>query len=89
MGVMYRQNGQPQKALESFDKAIALVPNHTVARFNKGVVLLHDLNDKEGAIKVWEDLVAIDPLVKAPNGMLVSDILNQVKASPPPGEAKQ
>ncbi len=89
MGVMYKQNGQPQKALESFDKAIKLNPKHEQARFNKGIVLMYDLKDKEGAIKVWEELVEIDPSAKAPNNMLVSDIIAQVKGSPAEQEKKQ
>ncbi len=42
VGVMYRRNDQPQKAIEYFDKAIALDNTFETARFNKGIVLLHD-----------------------------------------------
>jgi len=89
MGVMYRQNGQPQKAIEAFDKAIELNPKHEQARFNKGVVLLYDLNDKENALKVWQELVEIDPAAKTPNNILVSDIIDQVKNSPEGQKKKQ
>lgn len=84
LGVMYRSNSEPKKAIESFDKALALDPKHETARFNKGVVLLYDLKDKEGAIKSWEELVAINPLAAGPNGQSVKEILAEVK-----GQAKK
>ncbi len=79
LGVMYRNNNEPQKAIESFDKAIAVDPKHETARFNKGVVLLNDLKDKEGAIKSWEELVALNPLAAGPSGQPVKEILAEVK----------
>lgn len=79
LGVMYRSNNEPKKAIESFDKALAVDPKHETARFNKGVMLLYDLKDKEGAIKSWEELVAINPLAAGPNGQPVKEILAEVK----------
>ena len=79
MGVMYRQSGQPQKALEAFNKAIEADPKHEVSRFNKGVVLMQDLNDAEGALKAWEELVKIDPSATTPNGQPLKDIVERFK----------
>ena len=84
LGVMYRSNNEPKKAIESFDKAIAVNPRHETARFNKGVVLLYDLKDKEGAIKNWEELVAINPMAAGPNGQQVAAMLAELK-----GQAKK
>lgn len=84
LGVMYRAGNEPKKAIESFDKAIMVNPRHETARFNKGVVLLNDLKDKEGAIKSWEELVAINPLAAGPSGQTVKEILAEVK-----GQAKK
>ena len=80
LGVMYRRNGEPDKAIESFDKAISIAANHETARFNKGVVLLYDLKDKAGAIKAWEELVALNPLAAAPNSKMVTELLAELKA---------
>ena len=47
--------------------------------FNKGVVLMHDLNDKPGALASWEALVKVNPNAKAPNGQLVSNLIAGLK----------
>ena len=78
LGVMYRRNGQPEKALAVFDQAMSIAPNHEQSRFNKGVVLRYDLNDREGAIKAWEELLKINPNALAPNGMPVSEAIKEL-----------
>ena len=78
LGVMYRRNGQPEKALEKFDRAIAVAPNHEQSRFNKGIVLRYDMNDREGAVKVWEDLIRINPSATAPNGQPLSEAIKSL-----------
>ena len=78
LGVMYRRNGQPQKALEAFDKAIAVDPRHEQSRFNKGIVLRYDMNDREGAVKAWEEVIRINPSATAPNGQLVSEAIKSL-----------
>lgn len=80
MGVMYRRSGKPKEAVMAFDEAIKVNPQHEISRFNKGVVLLHDLNDREEALKAWEALVAVSPDVKAPSGKPVRELLEQFKA---------
>lgn len=79
LGVMYRRNNQPEKAIEAFDKAIAIDPSFETARFNKGIVLLHDLNDVEGGIKAWEEIVAQNPLAMAPNGESIDALIQRMK----------
>ena len=78
LGVMYRRNGQPGKALEAFNEAIAIAPSHEQSRFNKGIVLLNDMNDREGAIKAWEDLLRINPSALAPNGQPMSEAIKNL-----------
>lgn len=80
LGVMYRRSKQPNKAIESFDKAIAIEPSHPTARFNKGVVLIFDMNDREGGLAVWQELVDINPAATAPDGSLVSEIIVKMRA---------
>jgi cytochrome c-type biogenesis protein CcmH/NrfG len=90
LGVMYRRVGEHRKAIEVFDKAKALNPRHEVSRFNKGIVLLHDLNDQNAALEAWEDLLRINPLATTPNGQsldaMVRAIRQQNSAAAPGGK---
>jgi tetratricopeptide (TPR) repeat protein len=56
LGIMYRLSGHPVKAIEAFDRAMVIDPKHENSRFNKGVVLLNDLEDEVSASREWEDL---------------------------------
>ena len=80
LGVMYRRNGDPEKAVETFDKAIAADPKHEQSRFNKGIVLLHDLNKKEEAIKAWKGLTDINPMAMAGNGLSVDELIRKFQS---------
>jgi cytochrome c-type biogenesis protein CcmH/NrfG len=79
MGVMHRRNGNPQEAINAFDKAIEVDPKHEVSRMNKGIVLLHDLKDSDGAIKAWEGLLEVNPVAMAPTGRSVDEMVQQMK----------
>jgi len=79
LGIMYRRNGQPEKAVEKFDKAIIINPQHESARFNKGIVLMHDLGDRDGAIQAWEELLEINPVAMASNGQSVDQLVTHYK----------
>ena len=83
LGVMYRRDGQPQKAIEAFDKAMTLDPLHEASRFNKGIVLMHDLNDQKGALAAWEALLAINPNAMTQDGQTLRDMIGRVKRGDP------
>ncbi len=80
MGVMYRQLGQPEKAIAAFERAVKVDSRHEIARYNKGIVLLHDLNDAQGAIRAWEDLVRINPAYRMPTGQTVKEMVEAFKS---------
>lgn len=61
MGTMYRALGQPKKAVELYREAQRIDPNHFHSLYNEGVVLLHDLNDLEGAARAWEGFLKVVP----------------------------
>ena len=79
MGVMYRRSGDPQEAIKSFNKAMEVDPKHEISRMNKGIVLLHDLNDMDGAIRAWEELLKINPVAMAPTGRSIDEMVQQMK----------
>ena len=65
LGVCYKETGKPQKALELFDKAADLHPDHWQSRYNAAVVRLFDLNDATGAGSEVEKLKKLQG--KVPN----------------------
>ncbi len=79
LGVMYRRDKQPEKAVEVFDKAMTVEPHHEVSRFNKGIVLMHDLKDYEGAIREWNELVKLNPMAMTPGGQTVKEMVERIK----------
>jgi cytochrome c-type biogenesis protein CcmH/NrfG len=79
LGVMYRNTGQKEKAIESFDKARQLDPQHEPSRLNKGIVQLFDLNDPQGAIASWEELLRLNPEAKMTDGSSVRQFIDGVQ----------
>ncbi len=79
LGVMYRRNKQPFEAIKAFERATSLNPTHEQARFNTGIVLMYDLNDKTGAKKAWEELLTINPVAMAPNGQTVREMIDSLE----------
>lgn len=79
LGVMYRRNKQFADAINAFERATSLSPTHEQSRFNKGVVLLYDLNDKAGAKKAWEELLTINPIAMTPNGQTLKELLATIE----------
>jgi cytochrome c-type biogenesis protein CcmH/NrfG len=77
LGIMYRRSGNPEEAVRRFDQAIEADPALENPYYNKGVVLFHDLNDHQAAIRAWEALLKMNPMAKAPNGQAVKDIVAQ------------
>ena len=84
LGVMYRRSGQPNKAVEEFDKAAKIDPKHETALFNKGIVLMHDLNDLNGAIQAWQELLKRNPAATSPSGQPIKDLVEKMKKSKRP-----
>lgn len=80
LGVMYRRSQKPEKAKEMFEKAMEIDPKHEISRFNLGVVLMHDLKDNEGALKAWEDLLAVNPVATAPNGQSLDELIQGIRS---------
>ncbi|MBM4349544.1 MAG: tetratricopeptide repeat protein [Deltaproteobacteria bacterium] len=60
MGIMYRALGDFDRAIEEFRKVAQSDPRHVNSRYNIGIVLLHDKNDIQGAIKAWEEYLKVD-----------------------------
>lgn len=79
LSVMYRKNEQSQKAVEILDQVTDLHPEFEKAWFNKGIILLHDLNDFDKGIQAWEELVRINPMAAISTGESVSEMIRRMK----------
>jgi tetratricopeptide (TPR) repeat protein len=79
MGVMYRRSGDPTQAIQSFDQALTINNHHEPALFNKGIVLMYDLKDTQGALEAWEKLVQINPKAQTPTGQTVKSLIDDIK----------
>jgi len=60
-GVMYRQLGQFDMALATFQKANKLQPSHVQSLFNMGIVYANDLNKPDEAAKAWNKVLVLAP----------------------------
>ena len=79
LGVMYRRLEKPEEAIREFDRAMSVDPSHKMSAYNKGIVLLHDLRDTQGAIAAWEPLAKRDPQFRSPTGQLLTDMIRGLK----------
>jgi len=61
MGTCYRKMGRPVKALEAYRKALSYQPDYPNGLANLGVILAYDLQDRAGAVKVWERFLSLYP----------------------------
>jgi cytochrome c-type biogenesis protein CcmH/NrfG len=60
-GVMYRDLGQFDHAVENFQKANQIDPRHVQSLFNLGVVYMQDLKQPKKAIEVWNKVIQTAP----------------------------
>jgi len=79
LGVMYRRTEQFDKAIDAFSHAASLDTTHVTSRFNMGVVYLHDLGDRENALKAWREVLAIDPSAVTPTGRPVASLVSELE----------
>ncbi len=77
-GTMYRELKKFDLALESFRSASRINPSHEQSLFNAGIVLYFDLGQKAEGKDMWQQLLRINPMAKAPNGQLLKDMINEL-----------
>ena len=60
-GIMFRQVGWFDKAIENFQKANDLNPSHLQSLYNMGVVYRYDLQNFDKARQVWSHYLELNP----------------------------
>ena len=61
LGIAYYYTNQPDRALEQFDRSLALDPTHSKTLLNVGVVRAWGKQDLEGAAKAWQRVIDVAP----------------------------
>ena len=79
-GVMYRQLGWFDKAIENFNKANAIDPRHIQSLFNTGIVYRHDLQDYVKATEVWKRYLEVNPTGETADR--IREEIRQMEAQP-------
>ncbi len=63
-GIIQTQKGDLDRAVDSFDRALALEADNATMRVNRGLVR-DELGDYEGAIADYSQAIALDPTITA------------------------
>lgn len=79
LGIMYRETGQFEHAVDCFRKAVAINPEHENALYNEGVVMLNDLKKKAEAVAVWQKLLELNPHAISPQGKPMKELLDELQ----------
>lgn len=61
LGITYYYTNQPDRALEQFERSLALDPSHSKTLLNVGVVRAWGKQDLEGAAKAWQRVIEVAP----------------------------
>lgn len=79
-GVMFRQLGWFDKAIENFTKANQLDPRHIQSLFNIGIIYRHDLQDFVKATEFWKRYLEINPTGETADR--IRDEIRQMESQP-------
>ena len=63
LGIAYYYMNQPDRALQQFERSLAIDPKHTKTLLNIGIVRAFGKQDLEGAAKAWQQVIDIAPVV--------------------------
>lgn len=81
LGVAYYYSNQPDRALQQFDYSLSIDPRHVKTLLNQGIVRAFGKQDLAGAIKSWEQVVALAP--DSPEGRTAKQALENLKTAHP------
>jgi tetratricopeptide (TPR) repeat protein len=81
LGVSYYYSNQPDKALEQFNRSLALDPKHAKTLLNVGIVKAFGKQDLAGAAKAWEEVIRLAP--DSPEGQAAKRALDSLQSAHP------
>jgi tetratricopeptide (TPR) repeat protein len=81
LGVCYYYINQPDKALEQFDKSLAVDPKHAKTLLNVGIVRAFGKQDLDGASAAWQQVIKLAP--DSPEGQAAKRALDSLTSAHP------
>lgn len=81
LGVAYYYLDQPDRALKQFEHSLRLDPKHTKTMLNMGIVRAFGKQDLDGAVKAWEQVIALAP--ESPEGRAASRAIEAMRSAHP------
>ena len=81
LGIAYYYTNQPDKALQQFDRSLALDPKHSKTLLNIGVVRAFAKQDLAGAAKAWQQVLEVAP--DSPEGRAARQALDGLRNAHP------
>ncbi len=78
MGTAMWYSGDPDGAIQQFEQSLKYQPNHAQTLFNMGVVKWQGKKDPQGALQLWQRLLATNP--DYPDRQKVEDMIQKVKS---------
>ncbi|MBR4741848.1 MAG: tetratricopeptide repeat protein [Desulfovibrio sp.] len=79
LGIMYRKTKLFHQAIAMFKKAQEKDPKHVESRINEAIVLYFDLNQKEEALQVLQNLQNQHPAAVLPDGKTLQQFMNELR----------
>lgn len=83
LAVSYFSSDQIDRALAQFDHSLSIDPVHAKTLFNQGIVRAIGKRDIDGAISVWERLIAVAP--DSPEAARAKSAIETVRTDHPGG----
>ena len=81
LGIAFYYMNQPDRALEQFDRSLAIDPRHTKTLLNVGIVRAFGKQDLEGAAKVWQQVIDVAP--SSPEAGMARQALQGLRSAHP------
>jgi tetratricopeptide (TPR) repeat protein len=78
LGIAYYYSNQPDRALEQFDRSLAIDPRHSKTLLNVGIVRAFGKSDLDGAEKAWQRVLDVAP--NSPEAALARKGLDGLRA---------
>ena len=79
LGISYYYAGQTQQAIDQFERTLEADPMDPRALLSLGIVRAFGLQDREGAMELWERVIEITP--DSPEGLAAREAMDRMRSA--------